>query len=127
MIAVHLRVLLHHDGIRAARHGAPVSMLHALASPNRPVECHARAAFADQAQLRARLRRIGGAHRKTVANRAIEGRIIAVGGNIFGEDAAQSDRRIVRESIVSRLQAGPCARERLRLLLRALLLRKACS
>ena len=88
-----LRVLLHHHGIRAARHGRAGQYPHAFAFANCAGERHARAAFADQPQLRAGLRQVRGPYGKTVADRAVKGRIIAVRDDVFGENAAERLRR----------------------------------
>ncbi len=86
-------VFVHHDGVRAARHGRSGKYPHAFAGAHGAIKGHSGAAFADEAQLRARLGCVGGAHCKTIANRTIEWRIVAVGDDVFGENAAERSGR----------------------------------
>jgi len=88
-IAFFAGKLVHHDGVRAARYGRTSEYPHALACADGARVGNSGSALGDQVQLRARCGRVGGAQCKPVANGAIERRIVAVGNNAFGKDAAQ--------------------------------------
>ena len=71
-------VLLHHDGVRAARDCRAGHDLDASARLDRTVECDSGAAFADQAELCTRLGGINGAQSESVAGGSIEWRVVAI-------------------------------------------------
>ena len=93
MIALFARVFVHYHGVCAARHGRAGENANTFTRTDGAVESGAGAAFADQAQLRAGLGDIRGADGESIANRTIEGRIVAVGNDIFRQDAADSRGR----------------------------------
>ena len=97
VLAFNPRMLVHHNRIRAARHRSARHDLHARARLDHTSERHARAALANQPQFHSRLRGIRSPQRKSIARRAIEGRIIPVRANVFRHDAPEGTRRVFRE------------------------------
>ena len=88
-LAVALRVLDHRDGVRAARKGCASHDFDALSGLDSRCKVAARAKFADTFETRTGRLRIRGAHRKAVARRTVKGRIVAIGEDGLGQDAAK--------------------------------------
>ena len=85
-VAVARDVLDHHHGVGAVRQRSAGHDLDRLPGPTAPAKLLAGAHFADHAQL---ARQIGGAHRESVAHRARQRRIIAIGEDRLGQHASR--------------------------------------
>jgi hypothetical protein len=83
-------VLNHHHGIRTLRHAGAGHDLDALPSQNRRFEASARAKFSDAFESRAGSLRIGGTHRETITRGTVKWRIVTIGEDRFGQNAAKS-------------------------------------
>jgi len=86
-VGVALRVLDHDDGVGARREGRTGHDLDTGAGWDGGRGSVAGFEFADAMECCAGMS-IGSADRVAVADRAVEGRVVAVGENVFGEDAA---------------------------------------
>ena len=69
------------------RHRRAGHDLHAFSGTNGAIEIVSRLDFADALQRRIRRRNIGGAHRESVARRAVKGRVVAIGDHGIGQHA----------------------------------------
>ena len=88
-IAFHRAVLHHHHRIGAPRHGSSGHDLHCFARPNFAGETLARAYLADDRQIAWQIR---SAHSKSIAHRARNGRVIAIGPHLLREHSARGFR-----------------------------------
>ena len=77
--------------------GAPVRMRTHSPGPTVPSKATPARLSPIRRKFRAGLGKVGGAHSEAIANRAIERRIIAVGDDVFGEDATESAARVDAE------------------------------
>jgi hypothetical protein len=80
-------MLDHHDRVGTRGHRSACHYFNSLTSSDRSFKKFAGADFADDMEL---ARQIGGADRETVAGGAGKRRIIAIGDDVFGKDAAVS-------------------------------------